>query len=137
MVAFRLALGRDVPAHEYLQTALDRERLVARTDEALRDIDALLCPTTMVSALPVADVDVDRDSYVRANLQCLRNTSIGNLLDLCGLSVPCGFTSTGLPVGLMIYGRAFHEDVVLRVGHAFQQATDWHLRFPDLSWVDG
>ena len=46
-------------------------------------------------------------------------------------SVPCGFTRDGLPVGLMIYGRAFQEQQVLRVGHAFQQATDWHRRTPE------
>jgi aspartyl-tRNA(Asn)/glutamyl-tRNA(Gln) amidotransferase subunit A len=60
---------------------------------------------------------------------------IGNVLNLCALSVPCGFTSQGLPIRLMIYGRPFQEDIILRIGYAFEQATDWHRRTPDLSWA--
>ena len=58
---------------------------------------------------PVAEIDADPDTYSHYNLQYLRNTSIGNILNLCGLSVPCGFTSKGLPVGLMIYAKSFDE----------------------------
>ena len=63
----------------------------------------------------------------------LRNTSIGNILNLCGLSVPCGFTKKGLPIGLMIYAKPFQEEMAFRVGHAFQQATEWHLQTPNLA----
>ena len=73
--------------------------------------------------------------YAECNLTYLRNTSIGNILNLCALTVPCGFTREGLPVGLLIYGKSFQEDVVLRVGYAFQQATDWHQRMPNLGWA--
>ncbi len=59
-----------------------------------------------------------------------RNTSIGNRLEWCGLSVPCGFTDDGLPIGVTIHAPAMHEHVVLRIGHAYQQATDWHRRRP-------
>jgi aspartyl-tRNA(Asn)/glutamyl-tRNA(Gln) amidotransferase subunit A len=75
------------------------------------------------------------DAYSRKNLMYLRNTAIGNILNLCGLSVPCGLTADGLPIGLMIYARPFQEDTLLRVGHAYQQATEWHLRPPDLTWA--
>ncbi|PON19025.1 hypothetical protein C2W62_04920 [Candidatus Entotheonella serta] len=64
-----------------------------------------------------------------------RNTRVGNILRLCGLTVPCGFTEKGLPIGLMIYGKAFDEAMVLRVGYAFEQSTDWHQRRPDLTWA--
>ena len=64
-----------------------------------------------------------------------RNTAIGNILNMCGLSVPCGFTKQGLPIGLMVYAKPFQENLVLRAGYAFQQTTDWHRRGPDLSWV--
>ncbi|MEE9148149.1 MAG: amidase family protein, partial [Candidatus Tectomicrobia bacterium] len=96
---------------------------------------ALLVPTTMIPAKPVHEVDVSMDVYSQYNLQYLRNTSIGNILNLCGLSVPCGFTSAGLPIGLMIYGKPFQEDVILRVGYAYEQASEWHERTPDLSWI--
>ena len=133
VVASRIRLGRDVAAHEYLHTSREWQRLRAEADAALRDVDAVLCPTTMIPPLPIAQADADAGAYTRTNLQCLRNTSIGNLLDLCGLSVPCGFTRGGLPIGLAIYGRSRGEETVLQVGHAFQQATDWHRRHPDLA----
>jgi aspartyl-tRNA(Asn)/glutamyl-tRNA(Gln) amidotransferase subunit A len=73
--------------------------------------------------------------YSRKNVMYLRNTAIGNILDLCGLSVPCGLTGDGLPIGLMIYGRPFNEDMVLRIGHAYQQASEWHSQHPSLKWA--
>jgi len=135
IVAWRMVQGRDVTAADYRQTTLDWKRLRRECLEQLSDVDALLCPTTPVPACPVADADADMETYLRRNFECLRNTSIGNILDLCGLSVPCGFTDEGLPVGLMIYGRPFQEDVVLRIGQAYQQATTWHRRRPDLGWM--
>lgn len=95
----------------------------------------MLVPTTIIPASPVAEVDGNAEVYAECNLTYLRNTSIGNILNLCALTVPCGFTREGLPIGLLIYGKSFQEDVVLRVGYAFQQATDWHQRMPDLGWA--
>ena len=91
----------------------------------------------MLPALPVETVDASMEVYTEHNLQYLRHTAIGNVLNLCGLSVPCGFTSQGLPIGLTIYGKPFQEDLILRIGYTFEQATDWHRRTPDLSWVHG
>jgi aspartyl-tRNA(Asn)/glutamyl-tRNA(Gln) amidotransferase subunit A len=59
-----------------------------------------------------------------------RCTAPFNQAHLPGLSVPCGFTSNGLPVGLQLAGRPFAEALILRVGHAYEQATDWHRRLP-------
>ena len=132
IVAFRIVKGRDIPAYEYLATVRAWEELRAETVAALDGIDGLLCPTVMVPPVPVADALASTETYAERNLQALRNTSIGNILDLCGLSVPCGFTASGLPVGLMIYGKPFDEAPVLRVGHAYQQSTDWHRRHPAL-----
>ncbi len=137
IIAHRMIKGRDIPAHEYLAVTLAWERLRAKADHALRDVDALLVPTCAIPALPVAEIDADKETYSQVNVQYLRNTAIGNILKLCGLSVTCGFTSEGLPIGLMIYARAFAEDTVLRIGYAFQQATDWHRRAPELGWADG
>jgi aspartyl-tRNA(Asn)/glutamyl-tRNA(Gln) amidotransferase subunit A len=61
---------------------------------------------------------------------------VGNVLGLCALSVPCGLTAKGLPIGLMIHGKPRHEAMILRVGYAFEQATDWHRCRPDLSWAE-
>ena len=135
IVAFRIVKGGDIPAHEYLATVQAWEALRAQTVAALDGIDALLCPTVMVPPVPVADAMASTAAYAERNLQVLRNTSIGNILGLCGLSVPCGFTTRGLPLGLMIYGKPFDEARVLRVGHAYQQATDWHRRHPALDRI--
>jgi aspartyl-tRNA(Asn)/glutamyl-tRNA(Gln) amidotransferase subunit A len=135
IVAYRMLKGRDVPAHEYLQTELSWTALRADTNVALADVDALLCPTVMIPAQPVTGVAEDIERYSRTNLQCLRNTAIGNILNLSAVTVPCGFTKAGLPVGLMIYGKSFGEETVLRVARAFQNATDWHTRHPSLDWI--
>jgi aspartyl-tRNA(Asn)/glutamyl-tRNA(Gln) amidotransferase subunit A len=64
-----------------------------------------------------------------------RNTRIGNVLDLCGLSLPCGFTTQGLPIGLLLNGRPFTESTVLRAGFAYEKACGWRDARPDLSWT--
>ena len=135
VVASRVEKGRDVPAHEYLATVRAWEELRVHTVAALADVDALLCPTVMIPPVPVADAMASLEAYAERNVQTLRNTAIGNILGLCALSVPCGFTSRGLPVGLMIYGKPFDEAAVLRIGHAFQQSTDWHRRRPALDRI--
>ena len=127
--------GKDLAASEYLQNNLAWRSLRAKAIESLKDIDALLVPATAIPALPIAEVDADVETYSERNLSYLRNTAIGNILNMCGLSVPCGFTEQGLPIGLMIYAKPFQENVVLRTGYAFQKATNWHRRTPDLSWV--
>ena len=135
IVAHRMIKGAETPAHEYLRAELDWRELRASTMQQFAEIDALLCPTVMIPSIPVAELTQDMELYSRRNLQCLRNTAIGNILNLCAVTVPCGFSREGLPVGLMIYGKSFDEAMVLRIGHAFQRATDWHARTPALDWV--
>ncbi len=135
IVSQRLMMGKDISATEYLKSMRGLAHLRATALHTLRDVDALLVPATMIPARPVAEIDASLEAYAIQNLQYLRNTMIGNLLGLCALSVPCGFTNQGLPIGLMIYGKPFCEDIVLRIGYAFEQATNWHQRTPDLSWV--
>jgi aspartyl-tRNA(Asn)/glutamyl-tRNA(Gln) amidotransferase subunit A len=68
----------------------------------LKDVDALLDPATAIPALPTAEIDADVETYMERIISYLRNTAIGNILNLCGLSAPCGFTKQELPIGLMI-----------------------------------
>ena len=135
IVAHRMIKGKDVTADEYAQTCYHLIGIRAKAGNVLNNIDLLLAPTTPLPAKPVAEIDSSLENYFEKNAFYLRNTCIGNVLNLCGLSIPCGFTKDGLPIGLMIYGKPFQEDVVLRAGYAFQQATDWHRRVPDLSWL--
>jgi aspartyl-tRNA(Asn)/glutamyl-tRNA(Gln) amidotransferase subunit A len=135
IVSQRMIKGKAVETSEYLHNNLAWRNLRSKAFTTLKDVDALLVPTTPIPALPIAEIDADMDTYTQQNLSYLRNTAIGNVLNLCGLSVPCGFTQKGLPIGLMIYAKPFQENKALRIGYAFQQATDWHRRRPDLSWV--
>jgi aspartyl-tRNA(Asn)/glutamyl-tRNA(Gln) amidotransferase subunit A len=136
VVAQRMIMGKDITAATYLENTLASKRLRAKVYNVLKDIDALLVPTTCVPAKPVSEVDADMETYLNHNAVYLRNTNIGNILNLCGLSVPCGFTAEGMPIGLLIYGKPFQEEVILNIGYAFQQRTDWHRRTPDLSWLE-
>jgi aspartyl-tRNA(Asn)/glutamyl-tRNA(Gln) amidotransferase subunit A len=135
IVTYRIAVGKDVSAIEYLRVIQTCTALRAQAQRALQDVDALLAPTTMIPALPLADVDASLGTYKEWNPLYSRNTRVGNVLGLCALTVPCGFTRKGLPIGLMIHGKAFDEATILRVGYAFEQATEWHCRTPDLSWA--
>ena len=136
VVARRMIMGKDITAATYLENTLASKRLRAKVYNVLKDIDALLVPTTCLPAKPVAEVDADMDTYLNHNAVYLRNTNIGNILNLCGLNVPCGFTTEGLPIGLQIYGKPFQEEVILNIGYVFQQRTGWHRRIPDLSWLE-
>jgi aspartyl-tRNA(Asn)/glutamyl-tRNA(Gln) amidotransferase subunit A len=99
----------------------------------LRDVDAFIVPTTMEPAWPLSKIDATPESYLDYNMRVHRNTGIGNILNLCAVSVPCGFIKAGLPIGLMVYAKPFQEDVALRVAYAYEQATQWRMRRPELA----
>jgi aspartyl-tRNA(Asn)/glutamyl-tRNA(Gln) amidotransferase subunit A len=135
VVAKRMIAGRQLPAPDYFALLRRLAALRARVQRTLADVDALLVPTTPLAARPIAEIDASYESYTRYNGHYLRNTTLGNVLNLCAVSLPCGFTRGGLPIGLMVYAKPFQEDVALRVAWAYEQATDWHRRHPDLRWA--
>ena len=97
----------------------------ASFSEAIEGIDALLTPTAVTAALPVASIDQNTTPAVF--------TRWVNFLDLCAAAVPNGFTANGLPTSLQIVCRAYAETLALRIGHAYQAAHDWHLRVPPMA----
>jgi aspartyl-tRNA(Asn)/glutamyl-tRNA(Gln) amidotransferase subunit A len=135
VVAHRMLAGRQLSAPDYFALLRHWADLRRRLLTRLRDVDALLVPTTPVPARPLAEVDASLESYAEHNARYLRNTAVGNVLNLCGVSLPCGFTRAGLPIGLMVYAKPFQEETALRVAYAYEQATDWHRRHPDLAWA--
>src|SRR3954470_13741143 len=118
----RIQLGRGISARDYLAALAERDALKQRFLAALDGIDALLTPTTQSPAVRVETVD---QTTTPAHF-----TRLGNLLELCALAVPDGFTATGLPLSLQIMCRPYDEATALRIGWAYQQATDWHERHP-------
>ncbi|MGD9125503.1 MAG: amidase, partial [Desulfarculaceae bacterium] len=131
IVSKRMIHGIKVLATEYLYSERKWNELRWKALKAMDHIDGLIVPTTCIPAKPVDNIDKDNDTYFQYNILYLRNTSIGNTLNLCAISVPCGFTSDGLPIGLMIYGKPYQEDIILRIGYAFQRVTDWHKKIPE------
>jgi len=123
-VRARILAGAQVPAQDYLATLHRRAAMKLHYAAAVEGIDALLTPTTECAAVALAEVD-------EAHLPS-RFTRFGNLLDLCGLSLPNGFTATGLPLSLQIVCRGYDEAMALRIGQAYQRVTDWHLRRPPI-----
>ena len=136
VVARRMIIGRSLSAADYCALLLRRDELQKRVQWRLRDIDALLTPTSMIPALPLSVIDENPETYAAYNGKYFRNTGLGNFLNLCGISVPCGFTRNGSPIGLMIYCKSFREDMALRVAYAHEQATHWRTRRPDLAWAE-
>lgn len=135
VVAHRMKTGRQLSGTDYFVVRRQWAALRAQVRRTLADVDALLVPATMIPARPLAEIDASIETYGDANLRYLRNTALGNILDLCAVTLPCGFTSRGLPIGLMVYAKPFDEAMALRVAWAYEQATDWHARRPDLGWA--
>ena len=96
------------------------------TATAMAEVDGIVMPTVPLPATPIADSPPEH-AMLRP-----RNTMPFNLLGLPAISVPCGFTAAGLPIGLQIVGKAFDEAGILRIAHAYEQATPWHLQRPPL-----
>jgi aspartyl-tRNA(Asn)/glutamyl-tRNA(Gln) amidotransferase subunit A len=135
VVAHRMKTGRSLSATDYFAVLRQWAALRERVRRTLADVDALLVPATMIPPRPIAAIDASVESYTDANGRYLRNTAVGNILALCATVVPCGFTRAGLPIGLMIYAKPFDEAMALRVAWAYEQATGWHRRRPDLGWA--
>lgn len=121
----RIGGGAFYTAAEYQQALQLRRLWVEEVDAALQRVDAMVTPT-----LPFPAITIDHQ------LTGPPDTSWGtrqfNLSGHPALSIPCGFTSVGLPVGLQVVGKAFDESMVFRVAHAYEQATNWHTRRPVL-----
>jgi aspartyl-tRNA(Asn)/glutamyl-tRNA(Gln) amidotransferase subunit A len=93
----------------------------------------MIAPVSPVPAPTIAESDVGNGPDAEAVIQRLtRFTRPINYLGLPALSIPTGFTRTGLPVGMQLVGRSFDEAMLLRIGAAFQRATDFHDRVPQL-----
>ncbi|MXP64289.1 amidase [Roseomonas sp. M0104] len=118
----RLRLGAGISARDYLSALRLQNERKQEFAAALANYDALLTPTTWTAALPLDSID---DVPVPA-----RFTRFVNLLELCGIALPNGFTAEGLPTSLQIVGRGHDEATVLRIAWAYQAATDWHQRTP-------
>ena len=124
----RIRSGEKISAAEYIlrRRELDLERRRARNIFA--KVDVLVTPTTPIAAPAIADLKKDPAALRPAELILLRNTRPFNVCGLPAISVPCGFTKSGLPIGLQIAGPHWREDLVLRLAHAYEQAVNFSAK---------
>ena len=124
-----LLTGRILPAQAYYKAQKLRELVRRQVHEALERYDVLILPTSKTCA-PMLEDDPVLTSKAMAAAMPPVMTRPFNLANSPAISVNCGFNSQGLPIGLQIGGRPFAEETVLKVAHAFEQATPWHNMRP-------
>jgi aspartyl-tRNA(Asn)/glutamyl-tRNA(Gln) amidotransferase subunit A len=127
----RLQNGLSVPAISYLEAMRWRGPALSAHIAAMSGVDAVIAPVSPLAAPSIAESDVGNSPDADAVLpRITRFTRPVNYLGLPALSIPTGFTRSGLPVGMQLIGRSFDEATLLRIGAAFQRATDFHTRVP-------
>ena len=129
----RIILGTYVLSSGYYDAyylKAQKVRTLIRNDfsNAFEQCDAILAPVTPTVAYRKGE---KTDDPLKMYLDDILTTPV-NLAGNCALSLPCGFTSNGLPIGLQIIGDAFAEETILKVGHAYEQTTEWHKQRPEL-----
>ena len=122
----RIRQGSLFSAVDYIQAQRIRTKISAQIMEILGNVDVILSPTGAQPAEPFAVLDPDARNRMPSYMP------VFNLTGMPAMSVPCGFTGSGLPLGLQIAGRAFDESSMLRVGRAYEKATPWHERHPEI-----
>ncbi|HEX6262816.1 MAG TPA: amidase [Actinomycetota bacterium] len=135
-----LERGSTQPAVEMVRAQRDVARLRAAFDEALAEADVLVAPATPFPAPRFEEEEIDVGSGPPHGLHTggpAWFTRVVNLVGLPALSLPAGFSDEGLPLGVQLIGRAGEEASLLRLGRAFQRATDHHLREPKARSADG
>lgn len=118
----RIEKGHTFAAADYAAVLQKRENLMARAIQTLSNVDAFICPTLLTVAPRIVDVGT---APVRLT------TRLVNFLNLCAVSVPCGWSSDRLPIGLQIVGKPFDEALVLRLACAYEKATLCHKKHPN------
>ena len=117
----------------YLKALKVRKLIQQDFEKALGEVDAVICPTSPITAFPIGERMDDPMKLYAVDVL----TVPANLASLPALSMPCGLSGEGLPVGMQIYGRQMEDDVVLRIANALKSETDPHLRAPGVNAWDG
>jgi aspartyl-tRNA(Asn)/glutamyl-tRNA(Gln) amidotransferase subunit A len=122
-VRSRIVGGKSVTDAEYGDLIARRRPAMIAFAEWMRGRDALLTPTLPITAVPVVDVD-------EATAPLATFTRVANYVGACALSLPAGFSASGLPIGVQLLGAPFADATLVRIGLGFQAATSWHRQRP-------
>lgn len=120
-----LQLGSKVTTAAYIESRLELDAARRAIRSVFANVDLLITPTT---AMP--PFTIEEAVRLGIELELIRNTAQFNTFGLPTISIPCGFTSSGLPIGMQITGPHFGEVNVLALAHAYEQATNWHTQRP-------
>lgn len=132
-VRIRLEAGIFISATDYIQAQRARTLFYRQSLDLLKKVDLLVGPTLPVTAFPIGTTEVKvGNQNVNVISLLTQYTRPFNLNGFPAITVPCGFSDDGLPIGLQLVGRPFDEETVLRAAHAYEQATEWHRRRPPI-----
>jgi aspartyl-tRNA(Asn)/glutamyl-tRNA(Gln) amidotransferase subunit A len=127
------ALDSELRATDYIRAKWEVETFRRKVDDAFTDFDLVVLPTQRILP-PLLDELIERAHEPKpSNPRITSNCQPFNVMGLPAISIPCGFSKSGLPIGLMIVGPRFSEGKVLALANAYEQATEWHKRKPPLT----
>jgi aspartyl-tRNA(Asn)/glutamyl-tRNA(Gln) amidotransferase subunit A len=129
----RLKSGKEITTAEYDSARRKFDDLRRSASNLFKTVDLIVTPTTPVPPFTISELLADLEQLRAKELITVRNTRPFNLLGLPTISIPCGFTQSGLPIGLQISGKRGDEATVLRLAHAYERATEWHKSSPALA----
>jgi aspartyl-tRNA(Asn)/glutamyl-tRNA(Gln) amidotransferase subunit A len=123
----------NVSAVDYIRARWAMQEIRRTVDDSFTDVDLVVLPTMRVVA-PTIEELLQRDADTRLQDPLIySDCAFFDVYGLPAITVPCGFSSTGLPIGLTIAGPHFSESRVLALANAYEKATDWHKRTPPLT----
>jgi len=128
----RIQSGAKIAASNALRAGRDLHASRHAIRKIFDEVDVLLTPTVPIPPPVIADLQKHPDDLRPQEMIMLRNTRPFNVWGIPAISVPCGFTKDGLPIGLQLAAAPWREDVVLQAAHAYEQATNWHKRAPNV-----
>ena len=129
----RIRSGENISPADILRGREELQETRRDIKKIFEKIDVLVTPTTPIPAPLIANLKKDPDSLRPCEILLLQNTRPANVWGLPAISLPCGFTNAGLPIGLQIIGAHWAEATVLQLAYEYEQATAWRKREPTLS----
>lgn len=129
----RIQSGANISAQDALRASRELQASRHAIQEIFNDVDVLLTPTIPIPPPKIADLKANPDKLRPQELLMLRNTRPFNVWGIPTISVPCGFMKDGMPIGLQLAAAPWHGIVLLQAAQAYEQATEWHKKGPDLA----
>jgi aspartyl-tRNA(Asn)/glutamyl-tRNA(Gln) amidotransferase subunit A len=125
----RIQSGFNVSAIDYVRALRARQWFNHQMAESMKQVDVLITPSVPIQAPTIAEC-IPSPGIPGKGIELAMFTGVFDVTGQPSHSIPCGFTKGGMPIGMMITGHPFDESTVLRVGHAYEQLTNWHQRSP-------